>query len=104
MLNLDSPVDIYCAYARMVKGAKKAVVVLGTSAVDVRFDLPGIRAALEVKGEFAWSDDKGNAGIRFTYVPIDSKRWLGNWLSQQIEKADTRRTPGKAHGRRAGAI
>ena len=66
-----------------------------TSAVDVRFDLPGIRAALEVKGEFAWSDDKGAAGIRFTYVPIDSKRWLGNWLSQQIEEADTSRTPAR---------
>jgi len=73
-------------------------------AVDVRFHLPGIREALEVKGEFAWSDDKGNAGIRFTYVPIDSKRWLGKWLSQQIEEADTSRTPGKANGRRSVAI
>ena len=28
---LDIPVNIYCAYATMVKGARKGVVVLGTS-------------------------------------------------------------------------
>lgn len=72
--------------------------------VDVRFDLPGIREALDVKGEFAWSDDKGKAGIRFTYVPIDSKRWLGKWLSQRIEEGETSRTPGKANGRRSVTI
>lgn len=73
-------------------------------AVEVRFELPGIPETLEVKGEFAWSDGKGNAGIRFTYIPIDSKRWLGKWLSERVEDADTGRAPGKANGRRSVAI
>jgi hypothetical protein len=33
---LDIPVNIYCAYATMVKGARKAVVVLGTSKAGAR--------------------------------------------------------------------
>ena len=70
-------------------------------AVDVRFELPGIPEMLEVKGEFAWSDGGGQAGIRFIYVSIESKRRLGKWLSQQIEEPDTGRTPGKANGRRS---
>jgi hypothetical protein len=72
--------------------------------VDVRFDLPGIRETLELKGEFAWSDGKGGAGIRFICVPVDSRRWLGKWLSEQIEEPDTRRTPGKTSSRPPIAI
>lgn len=73
-------------------------------AVEVRFELPGIPETLEVKGEFAWSDGKGNAGIRFAYIPIDSKRWLGKWLSERIADPDIGHTPGKANGRRSVAI
>jgi CheY-like chemotaxis protein len=71
-------------------------------AVEARFDLPGIPETLEVKGEFAWSDGKGNAGIRFTYISIDSKRWLGKWLSGRIEDAEAGRGPGQ--GRHSLAI
>ena len=73
-------------------------------AVEVRFDLPGIPETLEMKGEFAWADGKGNAGIRFVYIPIDSKRWLGKWLSERITDADTDHSSGKANGRRPVAI
>jgi CheY-like chemotaxis protein len=73
-------------------------------AVEICFELPGIPETLEVKGEFAWSDGKGNAGIRFTYIPIDSKRWLGKWLSERIADADTIRTPSKVSGGRSLAI
>ena len=72
--------------------------------VEVRFDLPGIPETLEVKGEFAWSDGKGNAGIRFAYIPIDSKRWLGKWLSEQVADVDIDHVPGRANGRRSVAI
>lgn len=72
--------------------------------VDVRFELPGTPEMLEVKGEFAWSDGGGHAGIRFIYVSIESKRWLGKWLSERIEEVDTGRIPGKASGRRSLAV
>jgi len=71
-------------------------------AVEVRFDLPGIPDTLEVKGEFAWSDGKGNAGIRFIYISIESKKWLGKWLSERIEDVAAGREPGQ--GRHSLAI
>jgi len=67
--------------------------------VDARFELPGLPEMLEVKGEFAWSDGGGHAGIRFIYVPMESKRWLGKWLSERIEEVETASLSGKAHGR-----
>ena len=70
--------------------------------VEARFDLPGIPETLEVKGEFAWSDGKGNAGIRFIYLSIDNKRWLGKWLSGRIEDVEAGGGPGK--GRQSLAI
>jgi len=56
-------------------------------AVDVRLELPGTSDSVEVKGEFAWSDGKGNAGIRFVYLPIESKRSLGKWLGERVKQA-----------------
>jgi len=56
-------------------------------AVDVRLELPGTSDIVEVKGEFAWSDGKGNAGIRFVYLPIESKRLLGRWLGERVKQA-----------------
>jgi len=71
--------------------------------VDVRFELPGAPETLELKGEFAWSDGDGHAGIRFIYVPIESKRWLGKWLSERIEVVEAG-IPGKPGGRRSLAV
>ena len=55
--------------------------------VEVQFELPGVSEPLEAKGEFAWSDGKGNAGIRFTTVPIDTKKALTRWLTERMEQA-----------------
>ncbi|MGO9211069.1 MAG: PilZ domain-containing protein [Terriglobales bacterium] len=70
--------------------------------VEARFELPGIPQTLEVKGEFAWSDGKGIAGIRFVYIPNESKRVLGKWLAERIEDVEAGRGPGK--GRHSLAI
>jgi len=61
--------------------------------VDVQFELPGLSGSLEARGEFAWSDGKGNAGIRFLQVPSDSKKALSRWLAERIEDVETRRSP-----------
>jgi CheY-like chemotaxis protein len=55
--------------------------------VEVRFDLPGVRDRLEAKGEFAWTDSEGRAGIRFVHLPSDSKRALTHWLAERLEEA-----------------
>jgi CheY-like chemotaxis protein len=53
---------------------------------DVYLELPGIPERIELKGEFAWSDGKGNAGIRFIYIPMESKKWLGKWLNERVKQ------------------
>jgi CheY-like chemotaxis protein len=73
-------------------------------AVDVRCELPGIPEMLEMKGEFAWSDGHGKAGIRFVYIPIESKRWLGKWLGERMKEAGANQTPDNASGERPLAI
>jgi len=70
--------------------------------VEVRFELPGVPQTLEVKGEFAWSDGKGIAGIRFIYIPNESKRVLSKWLAERIEAVEA--TSGKGAGRQPLAI
>ena len=70
--------------------------------VEVRFELPGIPHTLEVKGEFAWSDGKGIADIRFVYIPNESKKVLGKWLAERIENVEA--GPGKGSGRHSLAI
>jgi CheY-like chemotaxis protein len=66
---------------------KLAEPIGSTWDVEVRFDLPGVRDRLEAKGEFAWTDAEGRAGIRFVHMPNDSKRALTRWLAERLEEA-----------------
>jgi hypothetical protein len=43
---------------------------------------------LEPKGDVAWADGSGHAGIRFTDMPASNRQELEAWLSEQIEQAD----------------
>ena len=56
--------------------------------VEVGFELPGVAQKLEIKGEFAWCDTKGHAGIRFISVPVESKKYLGKWLAGRADKPE----------------
>ena len=94
--------DLACKVTNVSGGGMAIALAEQISAswmVDVRFELPGIPEMLEVKGEFAWSDGEGHAGIRFVYVSIDTKRWLGKWLSERIDESEPGAS-GKATGRR----
>lgn len=48
--------------------------------VNLRFKLPGSGASIEAKGEFAWADSKGRAGIRFVHLQKSSQIQLQDWL------------------------
>ncbi len=50
-------------------------------AVRVRFDLPGTDSFVEARGEIAWSDKRGYAGIRFLEIPDRLQRNLEQWLA-----------------------
>jgi CheY-like chemotaxis protein len=72
--------------------------------VEVHFVLPGTREAVELKGEFAWSDGKGRAGIRFISVPNSSKKVLTQWMSERIDEIENSPGPGKGNTRHTLAI
>jgi|SRR5689334_5992440 len=51
--------------------------------VSISFELPEIGASLEAEGEVAWTDNVGNAGIRFVNVPEELQRNLQLWLEKR---------------------
>jgi hypothetical protein len=51
-----------------------------------RFTLPGANISLELKGEVAWADGTGHAGIRFLDVPQTSQYQLEKWLTDRMQE------------------
>jgi CheY-like chemotaxis protein len=51
----------------------------------VQFTLPGTKVALEPKGEIAWADGLGRAGIRFQDLPESSRDELEKWIMRRLE-------------------
>ena len=52
-------------------------------AARLKFLLPGVKRALEVKGEVIWSNPDGQAGIRFQVLTADVKKELDSWLERR---------------------
>ncbi len=50
------------------------------------FTLPGTNTSLELKGQVAWGDDGGQAGIRFVEVPQSSQYQLEKWLTDRLQE------------------
>jgi CheY-like chemotaxis protein len=51
----------------------------------VSFALPGTRITMEPKGEIAWADGLGRAGLRFVDVPEVSRDQLEKWILRRME-------------------
>jgi len=51
----------------------------------VQFALPGTNVVMEPKGEIAWADGLGRAGIRFQDVPHSSREQLEKWILRRLE-------------------
>ena len=49
----------------------------------VSFALPGTKTGLKADVEVAWSDDRGNVGIRFVKIASQMQHTLRLWLAQQ---------------------
>ncbi len=49
----------------------------------VSFKLPGLRLSMKLLGEMAWTDKRGNSGIRFVDASPAIKRQLQLWLERQ---------------------
>lgn len=51
--------------------------------IQMHFELPGTGESVEARGELAWADAAGNAGIRFVEIPAQLQRNLQLWLEKQ---------------------
>ncbi len=51
-----------------------------------RFTLPEANISLDLKGEVAWADGTGHAGIRFLEVAQSSQYQLEKWLTERMEE------------------
>jgi CheY-like chemotaxis protein len=99
--------DMPCQVTNISSGGMAVTVgepITPNWTVDVRFQRPGSSETLEVKGEFAWADDKGGAGIRFISVPMETKRWLGKWMDEQVAREDPLSATSKPGTRTGAAI
>lgn len=59
----------------------------------VIFQIPGSAEATESKGDLAWSDGGGRAGVRFVDMPINSKLKLEEWLDEQMQRLEQEKGP-----------
>jgi PilZ domain len=54
-----------------------------SEASRIAFALPGTNCGMKAEVEVAWSDDRGNVGIRFVKMASEMKHTLRLWLAQQ---------------------
>jgi hypothetical protein len=68
------------------QGGLQVRVNHGIDAKDLRkasFDLPGTKFGMKADVEVAWSDDRGNVGVRFVKIEAQKQQTLRVWLAQQ---------------------
>lgn len=49
----------------------------------ISFELPGTSSSVNAEVEVAWSDNRGNVGVRFIKMAAQMKQTLRLWLAQQ---------------------
>lgn len=57
-------------------------------AFRIRFKLPGNQGEIECRGEVAWENGSGAAGVRFVDLPGHSQRQLKAWLNTQLPEGE----------------
>jgi hypothetical protein len=77
-----------------------AIRILGKLPKDAqaqfRFTLPGVNTTLDLKGQVAWADGTGHAGIRFVEVPQSAQYQLEKWLTDHFQNEISERLEGYA--------
>ncbi|MGO9403061.1 MAG: PilZ domain-containing protein [Terriglobales bacterium] len=64
--------------------------------VQLRFTLPVVNISLELKGQIAWADGTGHAGIRFLEIPQSSQYQIEKWLTDRLQNEIPKRLQGYA--------
>lgn len=94
---VDMPLRISCppsqemtATVTNVSEGGMAIRIVGKLPKDAegqfRFTLPSSSITLDLKGQVAWADGTGHAGIRFIEVPQSSQYQLDKWLTDRLQE------------------
>ncbi len=57
--------------------------------VKLRFSLPKVKASIQAAGTVAWTDKRGNAGIRFMQIEPQVQKQLQLWVEQKFFQSRT---------------
>jgi DNA-binding response OmpR family regulator len=78
------------AAATNISEGGMAIRALGKIAKETiahfRFTLPGVNVSLDIKGQVAWADATGQAGIRFVEVPQSVQYQIEKWLTERLQE------------------
>ena len=98
-ISLPSDQEMTATATNLSEGGM-AIRVLGKlpkeAQAQFRFTLPGANISLELKGQVAWADGTGHAGIRFVEVPQSSQYQLEKWLTDCMQSELPARLQGYA--------
>ena len=79
----------HAVYARAANLSEEGMVletvdpIPAGSRLEIRFDLPGRSTPVEARGEVAWSDHQGRAGVRFLEILQMSRMQYRRWLDEK---------------------
>jgi DNA-binding response OmpR family regulator len=54
--------------------------------LTVSFKPSGLETHVEAEAEVAWSDARGECGLRFIHIPLTERRALEKWLTAELKK------------------
>ena len=54
--------------------------------LEVSFKPEGMQSGVHVEAEVAWSNARGECGLRFLHVPLDERRTLEKWFTAELQK------------------
>lgn len=54
--------------------------------LEVSFKPAGLESRIHAEAEVAWSDARGECGIRFVHIPLADRRALEKWLTAELQK------------------
>jgi DNA-binding response OmpR family regulator len=88
-ISLSNAHELSAATTNLSEGGM-AIRVVGKLPKDANakfhFTLPSSTITLELKGQIAWSDGSGHAGIRFVEVPQSCQYQLEKWLTDRLQE------------------
>jgi len=98
-INLPHSQELAATTTNVSEGGM-AIRILGKLPKDTqaqfRFTLPRANISLELKGQVAWADGTGHAGIRFVEVPQSAQYQLEKWLTDRLQNELPARLQGYA--------